>query len=209
MDTKLEQQHGWTHRAVMGVDEAGRGPWAGPVVAAAIILPADYGDYQGGVLAGLNDSKKLTPKKRELLFACLQNIPHGIGIVSVEEIDRINILQATFLAMRHAVDACPRAPDYILVDGTGLPKWQHAAQAVIRGDSLSVSIAAASVLAKVTRDRLMQKLDADYSGYGWARNKGYGTKAHRAGLDKYGVTKHHRQSYAPIRKLLEQADRNI
>lgn len=213
MDTQFEKQQGWPERPVLGVDEAGRGPWAGPVVAAAALLPARYAD---GVLAELNDSKKLSAKKREVLFEALQDVSHGvyygIGMASVEEIDRVNILQATFLAMHRAVncavncavEACQIQPAFVLVDGNRLPNWAYASQAVIKGDSLSPSIAAASILAKVTRDRLMQKLDEQFSGYGWGSNMGYGTKAHREGLEKLGVSPHHRTSYAPIKKLLTQ-----
>ena len=198
MDFALEAAQGWPGARIFGVDEAGRGPWAGPVTAAAISLPADFD-------VGVDDSKKLTAKKRDALFDALVCLPHGIGAASVAEIDALNILQATFLAMRRAVDALAAhigAPAHVLVDGNKLPDWPYAAQAVIGGDGLSPSIAAASILAKVTRDREMAALDAQYPGYGWASNKGYGAKAHQEGLQKLGVTPHHRRSYAPIAKIL-------
>jgi len=194
-----EKACGWPTARVFGVDEAGRGPWAGPVTAAAISLPADFN-------LSVDDSKKLTAKRRDTLYAQLIELPHAIGTASVEEIDRLNILQATFLAMRRAVEALAAmtgAPDRVLVDGNKLPDWPYAAQAIIGGDGLSSSIAAASILAKVTRDREMAALDAQFPGYGWASNKGYGAKAHRDGLEKLGVTPHHRRSYAPIAKILD------
>ena len=198
MQFTLECAQGWPEARVFGVDEAGRGPWAGPVTAAAICLPRGFD-------LAVDDSKKLTAKKRDALFETLIALPHGIGTACVAEIDRLNILQATFLAMRRAVDALADnigAPAHVLVDGNKLPDWPYAAQAVIGGDGLAPSIAAASILAKVTRDRDMAALDAQFPGYGWASNKGYGAKAHQIGLEKLGVTPHHRRSYAPIAKIL-------
>ena len=198
MQFSLESARGWPTARVFGVDEAGRGPWAGPVTAATICLPADFD-------LPVNDSKKLTEKKREVLFEQLIAMPHGIGAASVAEIDRLNILQATFLAMRRAVDALAAdigMPAHVLVDGNRLPDWPYQAEAIIGGDAAAPSIAAASILAKVTRDREMAALDAQYPGYGWASNKGYGAKAHLDGLEKLGVTQHHRRSYAPIQKIL-------
>lgn len=198
MDFTLEKAAGWPTARVFGVDEAGRGPWAGPVTAAAMCLPVDFD-------LGVDDSKKLSEKKREALFDELVRLPHGIGTAGVEEIDALNILQATFLAMRRAVDdltAKIGAPAQVLVDGNKVPDWPYPSQAVIGGDGLSPSIAAASILAKVSRDRAMAALDAAFPGYGWASNKGYGAKAHRLGLEKLGVTPHHRRSYAPIAKIL-------
>jgi ribonuclease HII len=200
---QLEHQHGWPDTPVAGVDEAGRGPWAGPVVAAAIILPADFA--LSGPLS-VDDSKKLSEKKREAIFEQLVALPHGIGQASVDEIDQLNILQATFLAMTRAVDGLTQAPAHVLVDGNHLPTWDRSATAVIGGDGLSPSIAAASILAKVTRDRIMRQLDADFPVYGWASNKGYGAKAHQIGLAEHGVSPHHRKSYAPIRKILSPED---
>jgi ribonuclease HII len=184
------------HRGpVAGVDEAGRGPWAGPVVAAAVIL--DRHNFP----AGLNDSKQLSEAARSRLFEALLAQRHGIGIASVEEIDTLNIHWATMLAMERAVAALGVAPSHVLVDGNRLPRWSHAATAIIKGDGRSLSIAAASIIAKVTRDRLMVALDAEFPGYGWADNKGYGTPAHQRGLATHGITPHHRKSFAPIRAL--------
>lgn len=200
---QLEQEHGWPIQQICGVDEAGRGPWAGPVVAAAICLPGDF--ELTGRLA-VNDSKKLSEKKREMIFEHLVSFPHAIGQASVDEIDELNILQATFLAMHRAVDGLaeklPTGMAQILVDGNHLPAWPYPSRAVIGGDGLSPSIAAASILAKVTRDRQMRALDLQFPHYGWASNKGYGAKAHQQGLATHGVTPHHRKSYAPIRKIL-------
>lgn len=199
MDFGPERSCGWPEARIFGVDEAGRGPWAGPVTAAAICLPAGFD-------LPVNDSKKLTAKRRDVLFAELIALPHGLGEASVDEIDALNILQATHLAMTRAVDALAAAlgrPDKVLVDGNRLPPWAYPAEALVGGDARSPSIAAASILAKVTRDRQMAALDAVHPGYGWASNKGYGAKAHRDGLAKLGVTPHHRRSYAPIAKMLQ------
>jgi len=197
LNWQLEREQGWPNRPVCGVDEAGRGPWAGPVTAAAIILPAGFD-------LGVDDSKKLTEKTRERLFEELVHLPHGIGFASVEEIDAMNILQATFLAMQRAVEALAPNPAYVLVDGNHLPAWDYPSQAIIGGDGRSPTIAAASILAKVTRDRLMRQLHEAFPYYGWASNKGYGAKAHSKGLAQHGVSPHHRKSYAPIRKILGQ-----
>lgn len=183
---------------VCGVDEVGRGPWAGPVVTAAVILdPAN-------IPTGLNDSKKLTAARREGLFEKINASAHvAIGMASVEEIDRINILQATFLAMRRAVEALKVSPAFALIDGNKIPPALVCdARAIVKGDSRSVSIAAASIIAKVTRDRLMCDLSATYPGYAWETNMGYGTKAHQEGLARLGVTPHHRRSFKPIHKML-------
>lgn len=198
MQTRPEVDFGWPDNSVFGVDEAGRGPWAGPVVAATICLPADFA-------APVDDSKKLSAKKRDAFFDLLTQLPHGIGMASVAEIDSLNILQATHLAMHRAVDGLVAQigpPHHVLVDGNRLPDWPYAASALVGGDALSPSIAAASIIAKVTRDRQMATLDAEFPGYGWASNKGYGAKAHQEGLDRLGVTPHHRRSYAPIKKRL-------
>jgi ribonuclease HII len=182
---------------VAGVDEAGRGPWAGPVVAAAVIIGAQ------AVPDGINDSKKLTPAKRNALFdRIIASCRCGIGSASVEEIDALNILQATGLAMRRAIEALPVAPTHALVDGNRPPALPCAVTTLVGGDALSLSIAAASILAKVTRDRLMSELARDFPGYGWERNAGYGTAAHQKGLATLGVTLHHRRSFAPIKALL-------
>ena len=169
------------------------------MAAAAVYLPPDY-EAQG--LIGLNDSKKLSEKKREALFEPICALTHGIGIAEVGEIDTLNILQASMLAMQRAVSALPFTPDFALVDGNRLPAWDVPSDFLIGGDTRSVSIAAASIVAKVTRDRMMVALDAEFPGYGWAGNKGYGVKTHQEGLARLGVTPHHRRSFAPIRKIL-------
>ncbi|MGB0507288.1 MAG: ribonuclease HII [Pikeienuella sp.] len=186
---------------VCGVDEAGRGPWAGPVVAGAAIIDPTR------VPAGLNDSKKLTAARREALFAELLTCAEtGVGIATVEEIDRLNILNATYLAMRRAVAALPQVPAFALIDGNKIPpELPCPAQAVVKGDGRSLSIAAASIMAKVTRDRIMCDLSVEWPGYGWERNAGYGVKAHAAALLELGVTPHHRRSFKPIHKILYQA----
>ncbi len=182
---------------VAGVDEAGRGPWAGPVVAAAVIL------RKGMIPAGLQDSKKLSAKKREALFPLImQQSWVGVGISEVEEIDEMNILEATFLAMQRAVAALPVMPDKVLVDGNMLPKLSCPAEAVIKGDDKSLSIAAASIIAKVTRDTIMAKLHQEYPQFGWLKNAGYGTADHIAALNQHGPTPLHRKSFKPIRALL-------
>lgn len=182
---------------VCGVDEVGRGPWAGPVVTAAVILDPETAP------TGLDDSKKLSRKKREALFEQLQTAPHAIGIASVEEIDRLNILHATYLAMQRAIAALPEQPGFALIDGNRIPHdLPCPAWAIVKGDARSASIAAASIIAKVTRDRMMGELAQDFPGYGWETNAGYGVPAHRAGLIRLGVTPHHRRSFKPIHKML-------
>ncbi|MGN6121443.1 MAG: ribonuclease HII [Sphingomonas oligoaromativorans] len=180
-----------------GVDEAGRGPLAGPVVAAAVILD------RRRVPRGIDDSKKLTEAAREGLYDRIvrSSTGWGVGIVDVEEIDRLNIYHATMLAMSRAVDALGVEPGMVLVDGNALPKWRHPARAIVSGDALSRSIAAASIIAKVTRDRMMQEYDGQYPGYGWRQNKGYGTAEHRAALIELGPTPLHRRSFAPVAQL--------
>ncbi len=202
-DFSLEQDAiGDGLRPVCGIDEAGRGPWAGPVVAAAAVL--DMASLPGILRTGLDDSKKLKAARREELFETLQGCAHlGIGVATVEEIDRINILQATLEAMRRAVADLPLVPGLALVDGNRAPDLDCPVRTVIKGDGLSLSIAAASIAAKVTRDRMMAELAVRHPGYGWQRNAGYGTPEHRRGLAKLGVTTHHRRSFAPIRKLLD------
>ena len=183
---------------VAGVDEAGRGPWAGPVVAAAVILDRE------NLPVGLNDSKQLSKKKRETLFELIRDSAQvGVGIGTVEEIDRINIARANDLAMERAVAALPAPPEFLLIDGRWVPRGlMQPARALIKGDSLSLSIAAASIIAKVTRDRIMADLAAEYPGYGWETNQGYGTKVHAEGLKTRGVTPHHRVSFKPIHNIL-------
>ena len=185
---------------VCGVDEAGRGPWAGPVVAGAVILDRSC------VPAGLNDSKKLTAKRRDVLFDLITDTALvGVGIANVQEIDEVNILQATFLAMRRAVENLPQGPSHALIDGNKIPPGLNCeSQAIVKGDGRSLSIAAASIIAKVTRDRIMVSLAQQFPGYGWERNAGYGVKAHQEGLQRLGVTPHHRVSFKPIHKMLYQ-----
>lgn len=185
---------------IAGVDEAGRGPLAGPVVAAAVIL-----DGQRPV-TGLADSKALTEKRRTELAEQIRDRARAwaIGSASVEEIDRLNILQATLLAMQRAVEALAIAPELALVDGNQAPKLACRVNTVVRGDALVPSISAASILAKVTRDALMFALDCEYPGYGFAVHKGYPTAAHRRALETRGVTPAHRRSFGPVRQLLIQ-----
>ena len=193
------------HRVIAGIDEAGRGPWAGPVVAAAVIL--DRALMPPEIVAAINDSKKLTATQRESLFAVMPVFAAiGVGQAHVEEIDRDNILNATLNAMSHALDALPVLPNLALVDGNREPDLACKARCVIRGDSRSLSIAAASIVAKVTRDRIMAKLAVVHPGYGWEHNAGYGTAEHRAGLERLGVTPEHRKSFAPVVKMLRPVD---
>lgn len=183
---------------VCGVDEAGRGPLAGPVCAAAVILPPDL------QIPGLNDSKKLTDKKRQELFEIItaEAVSYGIALVGEAEIDEINILQATFRAMEQAVARMDVQPDIVLVDGNREPKMGYPVKTVVKGDSLSASIAAASILAKVTRDRLMEQLDETYPQYGFAVHKGYGTKRHYAALREFGPCPIHRMTF--LKKFYEK-----
>ena len=186
---------------VCGVDEAGRGPLAGPVVAAAVILDPRQ------PIAGLNDSKKLSAKRREVLAMEIREraLAWAVAEASVDEIDRINILQASFLAMRRAVAGLSLAPDHLLVDGNRLPRdLPCRAEAVVKGDARSLSIAAASIMAKVTRDRIMVDLAQQHPGYGWENNAGYPTSEHLAALLNLGVTPHHRRSFRPVYNILYQ-----
>ena len=178
-------------RVICGVDEAGRGPLAGPVCAAAVILPANL------EISGLTDSKKLTDKKRRELFPMIQEqaLAYGIGMASEQEIDEINILQATFLAMQRALDQLHVKPDLALIDGNREKDFGLPVKTVVKGDSLSMNIAAASILAKVTRDDLMVQLAQTYPQYGFEIHKGYGTKAHYAALAEHGPSPIHRMSF--------------
>ena len=192
LEYKLEQElHEQGYQYVCGVDEAGRGPLCGPVVAAACILP------DGFVLEGLNDSKKLTPKKRDKLFDLIREnaIAYCIAEASVEEIDELNILEADLLAMRRAIDGLSVPADIALIDGNISRDFQIPAKAVIHGDAISPNIAAASILAKVTRDRQCEELDRQYPQYGIAKHKGYGTKAHMDALRQYGPSPIHRKQF--------------
>lgn len=183
---------------IVGVDEVGRGPLAGPVVAAAVWLDPNQ------IPDGMNDSKKLTAKRREALYDQILAVSDvSIGSCSVEEIDEINILQASLRAMERAVAGLNIQSDYVLVDGNKIPAaFGLSAEAIIKGDARSLSISAASIVAKTWRDRLMVDLAQQYPGYGWEKNAGYGTKLHMDGLAKFGVTPHHRRSFKPIHNML-------
>ena len=182
-----------------GVDEVGRGPLAGDVVTAAVILDPSK------PIKGLTDSKKLTEKKRETLFnvICEEAISWSIARATIEEIDQINILQASLLAMKRAVEGLSTQPEHVLVDGNKIPDWSYAAESVVKGDLRVPCISAASILAKVTRDKEMVELDARYPEYGFASHKGYPTKKHREAIVRYGVTAVHRKSYGPVKALLD------
>ena len=198
---EIEAQH---KGLVGGVDEAGRGPWAGPVVAAVAVFlePTTLSSF---FLEAIHDSKKLTKAKREYLYDKLLELKsfcYGTGSASVEEIDALNILKATFLAMERAVFSLAKRPDVLLVDGKFIPTFKGIqAYPVVGGDTLSLSIAAASIFAKVSRDRMMEKLAQEYPFYGWERNAGYGTAHHHAALKAHGVSPHHRRSFAPVKAL--------
>ncbi len=194
-----EQAQARGFRAVAGVDEAGRGPLAGPVVAAAVILPATC------ELPGLTDSKQLSEKQREQLYPLIRQQARavGIGVATSQEIDRINILQATLQAMQRAIGRLPVAPDHLLIDGiTPLP-LQISQQTLKKGDSRSLSIAAASVVAKVVRDRIMYSLDRQHPSFGFAQHKGYGTAAHRQQIGEQGPCRHHRLTFAGVKEHLQ------
>lgn len=176
---------------ICGVDEAGRGPLAGPVCAAAVIL------HKGEIIEGVNDSKKLTEKKREALYDVIKEkaVAYSIAFASVEEIEEMNILNATMLAMKRAVEGLEVPADYAMIDGNKIPDLNIPAECVVKGDANSMSIAAASILAKVTRDRLCAEYETEYPQYGFAKHKGYGTKLHREMILKYGPCKIHRMSF--------------
>ena len=184
---------------VVGVDEAGRGPLAGPVVAAAVVL--DRTRFPRGI----DDSKKLPLEAREAIYGRLQKVARiGVGMASVEEIDQINIYWARMLAMSRAVEALGFEPAWVLVDGNATPRWQRPSKAIVAGDTKCRSIAAASIVAKVTRDRIMAEHARTYPGYGWERNRGYPTPEHIRALDALGLTPLHRRSFGPIRERSEQ-----
>lgn len=184
---------------IAGVDEVGRGPLIGPVVAAAVILDP------GHPISGLADSKKLSEKRREALSEEIRShaLAWAVAEASVEEIDRLNILHASLLAMRRAVEALSPAAEYVLVDGNRCPTLPCPSSAVIKGDSRVAAISAASILAKVVRDRQMYEMDAIYPGYGLARHKGYPTKVHFEALEKMGITPEHRRSFGPVKRIIE------
>lgn len=195
-EEEAARQDGCT--TICGIDEAGRGPLAGPVVTAAVILP------QGYELPGLNDSKKLTARKREALFAALMaddSVLKCIAQASVEEIDKLNILRATHLAMARAAQGLPRLPDMCLIDGLAVPGFPLPSRNLVKGDARCLSIAAASILAKVTRDHYMHELATQYPQYGFERHAGYGTREHMQAIQQYGITPHHRRSFAPVAQM--------
>ena len=183
------------YKSVCGVDEAGRGPLAGPVCAAAVILP------EGVIIDGVNDSKKLSEKKRESLFDVIreQALSYSIAYATVDEIAEINILNATMLAMRRAIDGLDIKADYAMIDGNKIPPIDIDAECIVKGDAKSMSIACASILAKVSRDRLLYKYAEEYPMYGFDKHKGYGTKVHREAILKYGPCPYHRKSF--LKKL--------
>lgn len=183
------------YKSVCGVDDAGRGPLAGPVCAAAVILP------EGVIIDGVNDSKKLSEKKRESLFDVIreQALSYSIAYATVDEIEEINILNATMLAMRRAIDGLDIKADYAMIDGNKIPPIDIDAECIVKGDAKSMSIACASILAKVSRDRLLYKYAEEYPMYGFDKHKGYGTKAHREAILKYGPCPYHRKSF--LKKL--------
>lgn len=186
------------YRRVAGLDEAGRGPLAGPVVAAAVILPTRCR------LLGINDSKQLPAKDREQVYAAIleQAVGVGVGSADVAEIDQLNILEATRLAMRRAVDQLTLPPDYLLIDAVVLPGFKVPTRPIIKGDSLSVSIAAASIIAKVTRDRLMARYHEIFPEYGFLFHKGYGTTEHLERLARHGPCSIHRRTFAPVQEVM-------
>ena len=186
-------------KLIAGTDEVGRGPLVGPVVAAAVILPENY------FLEGIDDSKKLTEKKREKYFDIINKdaIAVGIGIVDAKTIDEINILEASRLAMKKAIESLKIKPEHILSDAMKLDNQDIPYTDIIHGDALSESIAAASIIAKVTRDRMMYDLDKEHPEYGFAKHKGYPTKLHLENLEKYGVLDNYRFSYKPVKKILD------
>lgn len=197
MKEKENSLYALGYRFIAGVDEAGRGPLAGPVCAAAVILPED------AVIEGINDSKKLSEKKREALFEVIKNtaIAYAVEFAAPEVIDDINIKQATSLAMHKAVDALAQRPDYVIVDGNDKIAYDIPYEYIVKGDAKSQTIAAASILAKVSRDRLMKELDKKYPMYGLAKHKGYGTKDHIAAIREYGVSEIHRKSFMTAKVL--------
>lgn len=195
IERDLRTQHG---PLIAGVDEVGRGPLAGPVVACAVVMPPER-----RAMAGINDSKQLTAKKRESLVLKIRENAMGIGIgaASVREIDRFNILQASVLAMRRALRRLPITPNHVVVDGRALRTLEVAHTAVIHGDARCYSIACASIVAKITRDRVMRALASRYPGYLWENNVGYSTANHLRGIAEHGITPHHRRSFLPVRQL--------
>jgi ribonuclease HII len=189
------------YRRVAGVDEVGRGAWAGPVFAAAVIFSNTK--LSSKIYSEINDSKKLSSKKRDSLYEIIiREAEVGIGQASVEDIDNMNILNAAFLAMERAISDLKNKADFIIIDGNQSRPVFDPSRPVIKGDTMSLSIAAASIVAKVSRDRLMIRLDSKFEGYSWNQNKGYGTISHKTGLNKLGITIHHRKTFKPIINIL-------
>ena len=197
-DLSIEKnKNNLNYKLIAGVDEAGRGPWAGPVYSAAVILDISK------IPAEINDSKKMSEKKRDEIYSRIVSEHHySIGVADVNEIDELNILQASLLSMKRAITNLHLYPDFVLIDGVHRPNLDVDSENIIRGDSKSLSIAAASIIAKVERDRFMKKIDEEYPYYNWKKNKGYGTKEHQNALNIHGISKHHRKSFSPIRKIL-------
>ncbi|HVX35597.1 MAG TPA: ribonuclease HII [Hyphomicrobium sp.] len=197
-------EHQLGSRPIAGVDEAGRGPWAGPVVAAAVILNPDK------IPANIDDSKALDEDSRAFLYNRIRKVAIvGVGIADVDRIDRENILGATLWAMAQAVSQLGEVPKLVLVDGDKTPRVPMSVRAIVKGDSKCLSIAAASIVAKVTRDRLMMEFARDYPGYGFERHKGYGTPEHQAAIAKHGVTALHRRSFRPVQLALGLVDEKV
>jgi ribonuclease HII len=201
----VEEQRLWQqgYCFVAGIDEVGRGPLAGPVAAAAVILPRDS---NAAWLLQIRDSKKLRPRKREFLSGCIQEaaVAIGIGMVPPEVIDDRGIVATTRLAMHYAVEQLSQTPDFLLIDAISLPDLDTPQKSIIKGDNLSLSIAAASIIAKVARDQLMMQFDSLYPGYGFIRNKGYATREHVTNLKRLGPCPIHRKSFAPVREVCER-----
>nr|WP_156289292.1 ribonuclease HII [Oceanobacillus salinisoli] len=209
LEKKFSEMSQFEHRAIQlgkkfvaGVDEAGRGPLAGPVVAAAVILPDDF------KLLGLNDSKQLNEAARENYFTIIKNkaISYGVAVIDSQTIDRINIFEATKLAMRGAIQKLHVLPNHVLIDAVQLTDLPCTSESIIKGDSKSISIAAASILAKVTRDHIMREIHMEFPEYDFAANMGYGTKHHMKKLEELGATPYHRKTFAPVRNVLEKKE---
>ena len=193
------------YRHIAGLDEAGRGSWVGPVVAGAVVLPIDRPDLSQA-LDGVRDSKQLTPRQRECLYGIIESVASvvGVGVVSSDQIDAVGIVPATRQAMDLAIAQLNHPPDFLLIDYLNLPELSIPQKSITRGDALALSVAAASIVAKVTRDRLMVELGTRYPGYGFARHKGYGTRQHRESLVRLGPSPVHRLSFAPMRLMLQE-----
>lgn len=198
-DFELEDMH---EGPVFGLDEVGRGPLAGPVVAACVYIPKEANALP--FISELKDSKKIAKPKLEKLYALItEHCEWQVTEISPQEVDEINVLQASLKAMKFSLEAMATRPAFALVDGNKLPQLSCAAETVIKGDNKSYSIAAASIVAKVTRDRIMKALHNEFPHYGWDSNVGYGAKVHMVGINQHGITEHHRKSYAPIKNYLE------